>query len=39
MTPGSEYRYQNLWIPSGFRADFVVQNDNLVSPNPPMDTD
>ena len=35
MTPGSEYRYQNLWIPSGFRADFVVQNDNLVSQTNP----
>ena len=35
MTPGSEYRNQNLWIPSSFRADFVAQNDNLVSQTNP----
>ena len=35
MTPGSEYRNQNLWIPSSFRADFVAQNDNLVSQQKP----
>ena len=29
MTPGSSYRYQNLWIPRSFSADFVVQNENL----------
>ena len=26
MTTGSEYRYQNLWIPSDFRAHFVVRS-------------
>ena len=35
MTPGSSYRYQNLWIPRSFSADFVVQNENLVSPTNP----
>ena len=35
MTTGSEYRYQNLWIPSDFRADFVVGNENFVSQTNP----
>ena len=25
------YRYQNLWIPSTFRAEFVASSDSLVS--------
>ena len=31
MTTESSYRYQNLWIPSKFRAEFVASNDSLVS--------
>ena len=31
MTTESSYRYQNLWIPSTFRAEFVGSNDSLVS--------
>ena len=31
MTPASSYRNQNLWIPRSFSADFVAQNENLVS--------
>ena len=31
MTTDSSYRYQNLWIPSTFRAEFVVSSDSLVS--------
>ena len=31
MTTESSYRYQNLWIPSTFRAEFVVPSDSLVS--------
>ena len=31
MTTESSYRYQNLWIPSTFRAEFVASNDSLVS--------
>ena len=35
MTPGSPYRNQNLWVPSSFRADFIAQSENLVSPTNP----
>ena len=35
MTTDSSYRYQNLWIPSTFRAEFVASNDALVSPTNP----
>ena len=31
MTTESSYRYQNLWIPSTFRAEFVVSSDSLVN--------
>ena len=35
MTPGSEYRYQNLWIPRSFSGDFVTGNENLVNQTNP----
>ena len=35
MTTGSSYRNQNLWIPRSFSADFVAQNEHLVSPTNP----
>ena len=31
LTTESSYRYQNLWIPSTFRAEFVASSDTLVS--------
>ena len=31
LTTEPSYRYQNLWIPSTFRAEFVASNDSLVS--------
>ena len=30
MTTDSSYRYQNLWIPSTFHAEFVASNDSLL---------
>ncbi len=35
MTTDSSYRYQNLWIPSTFRAEFVASSDSLVSATNP----
>ena len=35
MTTESSYRYQNLWITSTFRAEFVAANDSLVSATNP----
>lgn len=35
MTASSSYRYQNLWIPSSFRDEFVAPIDTLVSQTNP----
>ena len=32
MTTSASYRYQNLWLPSSFRSEFVISNDSLVIP-------